>query len=342
LEGHNTVPVTEDREIAYEGLHRIEEQLKRVIVGQERLLRLLMMGLFAKIPYSFKAGAAGKAGSGHVLLEGVPGLAKTLAATALARSIHARFQRIQFTPDLLPADILGTRVFDAATNLFRTEKGPIFANLVLADEINRATPKTQSALLEAMQERQVTIGEQTYPLESPFWVLATQNPLEEEGVYVLPEAQIDRFAMKIVVEYPPRELEAQILATPITEISIEPIMEPADILHIQDVISHIQVSPLIHQYIIALCQATRGQDGSPPGIRDWVLVGASPRSSQHVLALSRVAAFWEHRHVVLPEDVKAIAVESLQHRIVRTVHAEAEGVTGTDIVRTVLKHVPIP
>lgn len=334
--------VIEDRDIVYENLHRIEEQLKRVIVGQERLIRLLLVGLFAKIPYSFKVGKTGKSGSGHVLLEGVPGLAKTLAAMALARSVNARFQRIQFTPDLLPADILGTRVFDAATTLFRTEKGPIFANLILADEINRATPKTQSALLEAMQERQVTIGEHTFPLESPFWVLATQNPLEEEGVFVLPEAQIDRFAMKIVVGYPPAELEAQILATPISEVSVETVMEPSDILRIQEVISQIHVSPLVHRYITTLGQSTRGLDGSPPEIRDWVLVGASPRSSQHVLALARVVAFWEHRDFVLPEDVKAIAVEALQHRIVRTVHAEADGVSGADIVRKVLEYVPIP
>ena len=334
--------IVEARGVAYESLHRIEGQLNRVILGQDRLIRLLLVGLFAKIPYSFKVGTTGKSGSGHVLLEGVPGLAKTLAAMAVAKSINARFQRIQFTPDLLPADILGTRIFDPTTNVFRTEKGPIFANLVLADEINRATPKTQSALLEAMQERQVTIGEHTFPLESPFWVLATQNPLEEEGVFVLPEAQVDRFAMRIVVGYPPPDVETQILATPITEVSVETVMEPSDLLRIQDVISYIHVSPLVHRYIAALGQSTRGRDGSPPEIRDWVLVGASPRSFQHVLALARAMAFWDGRDFVLPEDVKAIAVEALQHRMVRTVHAEAEGISGADIVRKVLEYVPIP
>jgi MoxR-like ATPase len=334
--------VTEDRAVVADGLHRMEAQLKRVVVGQDRLIRLLLVGLFAKIPYSFKTGQGSRSGSGHILLEGVPGLAKTLVAMALARSNNARFQRVQFTPDLLPADILGTRVFDTSTNLFRTEKGPIFANIVLADEINRGTPKTQSALLEAMQERQITIGEQTFPLDSPFWVVATQNPLEEEGVFVLPEAQIDRFAMKIVVGYPPPELEAQILATPISEVSIDPILEPADVLRIQDVISQVHVSPLVHRYIAAIGQATRGGDGSPREVREWVTVGASPRSFQHILALSRVAAFWEDRTIVMPEDVKAIAIEALQHRIVRSVHAEAEGVTGADVVRRVLEHVPIP
>ena len=276
------------------------------------------------------------------MLEGVPGLAKTLAIMTLARSISARFQRIQCTPDLLPSDILGTRIFDVNTNTFQTEKGPIFANIVLADEINRATPKTQSALLEAMQERQVTIGENSYPLDRPFWLLATQNPLEQEGVYVLPEAQVDRFAMKVVVDYPPSEEEARVLANPLSEISIDAVIQPEDILQVQETISRIHVDSRVHRYIVALGRATRVDGSGPPSLKGLVLSGVSTRAFQHVLALVRVIAFLEHRDFVLPEDVKAIAVESMQHRIIRSVHAEAEGVTGGDIINEVLEYVPIP
>ncbi len=335
--------VYQEREAIVEVVRKIEQQLKLVILGQDHLIRCLLIGLFAKIPYSFKQGDREKSGSGHILLEGVPGLAKTLAVMALAKSIDARFQRIQFTPDLLPSDILGTRIFDVSGNVFRTEKGPIFTNILLADEINRATPKTQSALLEAMQERQVTIGETTYQLENPFWVLATQNPLEHEGVYVLPEAQVDRFAMKVVVGYPSLDCETEILGIPLSETEIKPIIEPDDILRVRDSASQIYVDKRIHRYIVGLGRATRGEDGiSPPHLKELVLSGVSPRAHQHLLALSRVAAFLEQRDFVLPDDVKAMAVEALQHRIIRTVQAEAEGVTGADIIREVLDYVPIP
>ena len=320
----------------------IEKQISSVILGQEHLIRCLLIGLFTKIPYSFKGEEGDKSGCGHVLLEGVPGLAKTLTVMALARSINARFQRMQFTPDLLPSDILGTRIFDVDSNTFRTEKGPVFANIVLADEINRATPKTQSALLESMQERQVTIGENTYPLENPFWVLATQNPLEHEGVYVLPEAQLDRFAMKIIVEYPAQEQEERMLATPISEISLQPVLSPADILACQDLIAKTYVDERIHRYIVALGRATRGDGSGPPGMDDWVLCGVSPRAFQHVLSLSRVVAFLDGREYVLPEDVKEVAVEALQHRIIRSVHAEAEQITGADLINEILDYVSIP
>ena len=331
-----------EREAVFELVQKIEEQLSRVILGQDELIRHLLIGLFAKIPYSFKQDEGGKSGCGHVLLEGVPGLAKTLAIMTLARSISARFQRIQCTPDLLPSDILGTRIFDVNTNTFQTEKGPIFANIVLADEINRATPKTQSALLEAMQERQVTIGENSYPLDRPFWLLATQNPLEQEGVYVLPEAQVDRFAMKVVVDYPPSEDEARILANPLSEISIDAVIQPEDILQVQETISHIHVDSRVHRYIVAVGRATRVDGSGPPSLKGLVLSGVSTRAFQHVLALVRVIAFLDRRDFVLPEDVKAIAVESMQHRIIRSVHAEAEGVTGADIVNEILEYVPIP
>ena len=335
--------VVKEETASLELINRIEEQLKRVILGQDHLIRCLLIGLFAKIPYSFRHGAIEKTGCGHILLEGVPGLAKTLAVMALARSISARFQRIQFTPDLLPSDILGTRIFDVGTNVFRTEKGPIFANIVLADEINRATPKTQSALLEAMQERQVTIGENTFQLDPPFWVLATQNPLEHEGVYVLPEAQVDRFAMKVVIGYPSLERETEILAVPLSETEIMPILQPSDIEQVADAIRRIYVDKRIHRYIVTLGRATRGQEGtSPSQIRGLVLSGVSPRAHQHLLALSRVVAFLNRREFVLPDDVQAIAVEAMQHRIVRTVQAEAEGVSGADIVKEVIDYVPIP
>ncbi len=331
-----------EKEAVFELVQQVEEQLSRVILGQDELIRHLLIGLFAKIPYSFKQDEGEKAGCGHVLLEGVPGLAKTLAIMTLARSISARFQRIQCTPDLLPSDILGTRIFDVNTNTFQTEKGPIFANIVLADEINRATPKTQSALLEAMQERQVTIGENSFPLDRPFWLLATQNPLEQEGVYVLPEAQVDRFAMKVVVDYPPSEDEARILANPLSEISIDAVIQPEDILQVQETISHIHVDSRVHRYIVAVGRATRVDGSGPPSLKGLVLSGVSTRAFQHVLALVRVIAFLDRRDFVLPEDVKAIAVESMQHRIIRSVHAEAEGVTSADIINEVLEHVPIP
>ena len=331
-----------EKEAVFELVQQIEGQISRVILGQDELIRNLLIGLFAKIPYSFKQDEGEKSGCGHVLLEGVPGLAKTLAIMTLARSISARFQRIQCTPDLLPSDILGTRIFDVNTNTFQTEKGPIFANIVLADEINRATPKTQSALLEAMQERQVTIGENSYPLDRPFWLLATQNPLEQEGVYVLPEAQVDRFAMKVVVDYPPSEEEARVLANPLSEISIDAVIQPEDILQVQETISRIHVDSRVHRYIVALGRATRVDGSGPPSLKGLVLSGVSTRAFQHVLALVRVIAFLEHRDFVLPEDVKAIAVESMQHRIIRSVHAEAEGVTGGDIINEVLEYVPIP
>src|SRR5213594_3280468 len=208
------------KEEAREIIARIEEQIHKVIIGQDDLIRRILIALFGRIPYSFKKGEEEKAGSGHILLEGVPGLAKTLLVSAIANTINARFQRIQFTPDMLPADILGTKIFDSKTGEFRTEKGPIFANIILADEINRAPQKTQSALLEAMQERQVTIGETTYPLEEPFWVLATQNPIEQEGVYALPEAQVDRFALKLNVNYPSHNDEAAMLALKLGEINV--------------------------------------------------------------------------------------------------------------------------
>ena len=324
-------------------IEAVAQEINKVIVGQEWLIQRLLIGLFSEIPYSFRREGEEKTGYGHVLLEGVPGLAKTLTVMTLANTISAKFQRIQFTPDLLPADIIGTRIFDTALSAFRTEKGPIFANLILADEINRATQKTQSALLEAMQERQVTIGETTYPLEEPFWVLATQNPVEQEGVYALPEAQVDRFALKVKVDYPSHADEAAMLARNLSELTVKPIMTPADVIRFRKYIGTIFVSDSIREYVIRIVRATRNSlPTSLNVVGEMVLHGASPRAAQHLLALSRTTAFFAGRDYVLPADVKRIAPDALRHRLIRTVRAEAENIAPDEIVSEVLSKVPIP
>jgi MoxR-like ATPase len=333
----------ETREQAWEVIRQIEEQIRKVIIGQDDLIRRILIGLFGRIPYSFRRGDEEKAGSGHVLLEGVPGLAKTLLVSAIANSIHARFQRIQFTPDMLPADILGTRIYDSKSGEFRTEKGPIFANIILADEINRAPQKTQSALLEAMQERQVTIGENTYALEDPFWVLATQNPVEQEGVFSLPEAQLDRFAMMIRVLYPSPESEFQMLASRLEDIRVNAVADLQAVLCIRQRVGDVYVDDKIRRYIVALGRATRNNGpNSLPIVREMVQHGASPRSYQHLLAMSRAAAFFHGRNYVMPSDVKFIAADVLHHRLVRTIRAEVENVRTDEILAEVLRHTPIP
>ena len=318
---------------------RIEAEIGKVIIGQHWLVRRLLIALFSKIPYAFKRGSVERAGCGHVLLEGLPGLAKTLAIMTLSNTISARFQRIQFTPDLLPADIVGTRVFDVETRRFAVERGPIFANIVLADEINRATPKAQSALLEAMQERQVTIGEETFHLDDPFWVLATQNPVEQEGVYTLPEAQADRFAMKIAVDYPAHDEELTMLRAKLHETEIDEIIATADVVRIRELIaSSVHLDDKIREYVVRLGRATRAAD-----MRELILYGISPRAYQHLLALSRTTAFFEGRDHVVPEDVKRIAVDAMRHRVVRTLRAEAENISIEQILRDrILRTVPIP
>ncbi len=333
----------ETKEQAWEVIRQIEGQVRKVIIGQDDLIRRVLIGLFGRIPYSFRRGEQEKAGSGHVLLEGVPGLAKTLLVSAIANCIHARFQRIQFTPDMLPADILGTRIYDSKSGEFRTEKGPIFANIVLADEINRAPQKTQSALLEAMQERQVTIGENTYALEDPFWVLATQNPVEQEGVFSLPEAQLDRFAMMIRVHYPSPESEFQMLTSRLEDIRVNAVADPQAVLLIRQQVGCVHVDDKIRRYIVALGQATRNNgSNSLPIVREMVQHGASPRSYQHLLAMSRAAAFFRCRDYVMPSDVKSVATDVLHHRLVRTIRAEVENVGTDEILAEVLRHTPIP
>lgn len=324
-------------------VEKIEKQVDQVIVGQSYLIRRLLMGLFTKITYGFRHGGVERSGGGHIILEGVPGVAKTLAVLAIANSIKAQFQRIQFSPDLLPADIVGTKVYDATLGNFRVEKGPIFANVILADEINRATQKTQSALLEAMQERQVTIGDSTFHLAEPFWILATQNPVEQEGVYPLPEAQLDRFAMMIKVGYPQKEHELEMLDLAMERTEVSPVIGPEEVVTIRDHIRHIYVHPRIREYVVRLGRATRAsQENGLSIVREMVQHGASPRSYHHLLSLARTAAFFEGHEYVLPEDVKAVVVDCWQHRLIRTIQAEAENVTTQEILQEILDRTPIP
>jgi len=321
----------------------LEHEIGKVIVGQHMLIRRMLTALFAAIPFAVSRGRA-RSGCGHLLLEGVPGVAKTLTATTLAQAISAKFQRVQLTPDLLPADILGTRIYDAKSATFRIEQGPVFTNILLADEINRATPKTQSALLEAMQERQVTLADTTFPLDDPFWVLATQNPVEQEGVYTLPEAQLDRFSMMLRVGYPEQAEEVQMLQTRLSAATIERRVSPADVNVLREFIyTTVYVDDKILDYIVRLGRATRDPgDAGRPELKEMLQLGISPRSYQHLLALCRVNAFLHGRTYVLPGDVKEIFCDATRHRIARTVRAQAEGVDADAILVDLLSVVPIP
>ncbi|PYQ93803.1 MAG: ATPase [Acidobacteria bacterium] len=305
----------------------LESEIGKVIVGQHMLVRRLLSGLFAAIPYATTRSEA-REGCGHILLERVPGVA----------------QRIQLTPDLLPADILGTRVYDARTATFRIEQGPIFTNILLADEINRATPKTQSALLEAMQERQVTLADTTFPLDDPFWVLATQNPVEQEGVYTLPEAQLDRFSMMLRVAYPSAAEEVEMLHARLTDQTIVPRVSPADVARLRGFIRDIvHVDGKILEYIVRIGRATRAPaDVGRPDLSELIVLGVSPRSYQHVLALARVTAFLHGRTYVLPQDVKEIYADTARHRLARSIRAQAENIGADHILQELLLAVPIP
>jgi MoxR-like ATPase len=306
-------------------------EIRHVIVGQEDLLRKMLVGLLA---------------NGHILLEGVPGLAKTLAVSSLARAIRTRFQRIQFTPDLLPADIVGTMVFQPRDGTFAVKKGPIFANLILADEINRAPAKVQSALLEAMQERHVTIGDGTYPLDEPFLVLATQNPIEQEGTYPLPEAQVDRFMLKLLVDYPSQDEERRILDRMATQRAVPqvgPVAEPERVLAARAVLDEIYMDDKIKDYIVALVHATRRpREFAINEIAEWIEYGASPRATIYLTTGAKAIAFLAGRGYVTPQDVKDIAPDVLRHRIIISYEAEAEEKTSDDVVRYVLDHVEVP
>ena len=306
------------------------DELGRVVVGQKRMLEGLLIGLLT---------------GGHILLEGVPGLAKTLTVQTLADVIETKFQRIQFTPDLLPADILGTMVYNQKTGEFTPHKGPIFANIVLADEINRAPAKVQSALLEAMQEKQVTIGDATYKLDPLFLVLATQNPIDQEGTYPLPEAQVDRFMLKVLVDYPDRDEERLIMErmTGAELPSARPTINPEDILKARGVLQQVYVDDKIKQYILDIVFATR--EPAAHGLArldDFISYGASPRASLFLLNAARAQAFLRHRGYVIPEDVKEVAMEVLRHRVVLTYEAEAEELAPEGVIRQILDEVEVP
>ena len=305
-------------------------ELRKNIIGQKHMLEGLMIGLLS---------------NGHILLEGVPGLAKTLTITSLAKAIDAKFSRIQFTPDLLPADLLGTMIYSQKTETFNVKKGPIFSNFILADEINRAPAKVQSALLEAMQERQVTIGETTYKLEEPFLVMATQNPIEQEGTYPLPEAQVDRFMLKVVISYPQKEEERQILHQQMagTNADQRPILSPADILKARTLVREVYMDEKIENYITDIIFATRyPEQYGLNSLKGMISYGASPRGRINLALASKAYAFMRRRGYVIPEDVRAMAMDVLRHRVGLTYEAEAENVTSEEVVNEILNRVDVP
>ena len=308
-------------------------ELRKNIVGQRHMLEGLMIGLLS---------------NGHVLLEGVPGLAKTLTITSLAKAIDAKFSRIQFTPDLLPADLLGTMIYSQKSEAFQVKKGPIFSNFILADEINRAPAKVQSALLEAMQERQVTIGENTYRLEEPFLVMATQNPIEQEGTYPLPEAQVDRFMLKVVIGYPKKDEEKAILHQQVSAgadaaVDTKPIFSPEVILKARNLVREVYLDEKIEGYITDIVFATRyPEQYRLERLKGLISYGASPRGSINLALAAKTYAFMRRRGYVIPEDVRAIAMDVLRHRVGLTYEAEAENVTSEEVVNEVLNSVEVP
>ena len=313
-----------------EFIEKIVEEIGKVIVGQSYMIERLLIGLLA---------------NGHILLEGVPGLAKTLAVKTLSGTVKTKFQRIQFTPDLLPADLLGTLIFNQKDGEFTTKKGPIFSNLILADEINRSPAKVQSALLEAMQERQVTIGQNTFPLDDPFLVLATQNPIEQEGTYPLPEAQVDRFMLKLSIGYPSPEEELEIMrrVTKTDEIEVKPVISPSDIVKARQAVREIYIDEKIEKYIIDIVFATRnpGQYGLEE-LTDLITYGASPRASIFLAMAAKAHAFLRRRGYVTPEDVRSIGMEVMRHRVILSYEAEAEEIGTEDVIRKVLNRVEVP
>lgn len=322
--------IAADREALAARFAALTEEVGRVVVGQREMVQGLLIGLLT---------------AGHVLLEGVPGLAKTLTVSTLAQGLDAKFSRVQFTPDLLPADLIGTLIYDPRTHEFSPRKGPIFANIVLADEINRAPAKVQSALLEAMQERQVTIGDTTYPLEAPFLVLATQNPVEQEGTYRLPEAQVDRFLLKLTVGYPTRDDEREIvdrMAAGSESPSITPTMSANELVGARRVVEQLTLVPAVRDYIVDLVQATRDPSRYGLDIAPLIEFGASPRGSIALARAARSHAFLAGRSAVIPTDVKAVAMMVLGHRVTPSFEAQAEDETSESIVQRVLDHIPTP
>jgi len=313
-----------------EFVEKITAEVGKVIIGQKYMVDRLLIGLLS---------------NGHILLEGVPGLAKTMAVKTLAKVIRAKFQRIQFTPDLLPADLLGTLIYNQRTGEFTTHKGPLFSNFILADEINRSPAKVQSALLESMQERQVTIGEETYPLEDPFLVLATQNPIEQEGTYPLPEAQVDRFMLKLNITYPSKDEELEIIRKMPEEHNSEvnTVVVPKEIIKARDVVKEVYIDEKIEKYIIDIVYATRTpEEYELNDLKPLIAFGASPRASINLKLAAKANAFLRRRGYVTPEDVKAIGMDVLRHRVIVTYEAEAEEVTSEDVVRRVLNQIEVP
>ncbi len=310
-------------------VNRLRHQVAQVIVGQQYLLDRLLVGLLA---------------NGHVLIEGVPGLAKTTAVNTMARAMDCQFKRIQFTPDLLPADLIGTLVYNPKSGEFTTKKGPIFGNIILADEINRAPAKVQSALLEAMQERQVTIGDETFQLPNPFMVMATQNPIEQEGTYPLPEAQVDRFMLKVKITYPTKAEEREIMdrVNMLHAPKVETVVTRQEILEAREVVNSIYVDDKAKNYIVDIVQATRDPQAYGLNIKHQIEYGASPRATLYLQQAARALAFLQGEGNVFPNDVKQVAMDVLRHRVKETYEAEAENVTSEDIIRTILETVPVP
>jgi MoxR-like ATPase len=326
----STEALTEEVKTAGTWISAVQNEISRVVVGQKYLVDRLLIGLLA---------------NGHVLLEGVPGLAKTLTVRTLAGCIQTGFHRLQFTPDLLPADIVGTLIYNPRDGDFRPKLGPIFSNLILADEINRAPAKVQSALLEAMQERQVTIGEQSYPLADPFLVLATQNPLEQEGTYQLPEAQLDRFMLKLNVDYPSKTEERQILdlmGTSAPDFSVQAVAAPDMVIRSRGVVNRIFIDDRVKDYIVDLIWATRRPGDYQLGMDGLVRYGASPRATIYLTLAARAHAFIEGRGYVTPHDVKSVGPDVLRHRIIVSYEAEAEEVTSDTIVQRIFAGLPVP
>lgn len=308
----------------------LQEEMAKVIVGQEKLINRLLVSLFTR---------------GHILLEGVPGLAKTTAISTLAQIIKVSFKRIQFTPDLLPSDLIGSRIFNAKSSAFSVKKGPIFAHFILADEINRSPAKVQSALLEAMQEGQVTIGEETFALPHPFLVMATQNPIEQEGTYPLPEAQVDRFLLKTVIEYPTKEEELEIMnrLEVLGSQKVKPLLSTKQVLEFQTLVEQVYMDESVKQYVIDLIFASRfPQDTDIEHLSDLIAYGGSPRASIGLMKASKAVALLAGRAFVIPEDVKEIALDILRHRVIPTYEAEAEGVTAEQIIQMILDNVKVP
>jgi MoxR-like ATPase len=305
-------------------------EMNKTVIGQKHLVERLVIGLLA---------------NGHLLLEGVPGLAKTLAVKSLAACFHARFSRLQFTPDMLPADVVGTQIYNPQSGSFTTRRGPIFANLILADEINRAPAKVQSALLEAMQEKQVTIGDQTFKLEEPFLVLATQNPIEQEGTYPLPEAQVDRFMLKLKIGYPSRDEERQILEVMARTSGLpatQAVVDPAQVLQAREVLNAIYVDDKVKDYIVDMVCCTRDPAAYKIDLRDYIQLGASPRATIALTLCAKAHAFLRGRGYVTPQDVKSIGMDVLRHRVTITYEAEAEEKTSESVIQKIFDELPVP